>query len=55
MGYMNTITEEYLHAYTNYLPDDWAQFLQIAEFAANNQVSDAIIVSLSLTIYDFDL
>jgi hypothetical protein len=33
--------EQYLRAYVNYLQDDWADWLPLAEFATNNQVSEA--------------
>jgi hypothetical protein len=34
---MNTVMEQYLWAYINYLQDNWAEWLPLAEFAANNQ------------------
>jgi hypothetical protein len=37
---MNTIMEQYLHAHVNYLQDDWADWLPLAEFATNNQASE---------------
>jgi hypothetical protein len=36
----NAIMEQYLWAYVNYQQDDWAHFLPMAEFAANNHVSE---------------
>jgi hypothetical protein len=39
---MNAIIEQYLRAYVNYLQDDWADWLPLAEFAANNQASETI-------------
>ena len=38
---INASMEEYLRGYVNYLQDDWAKMLAIAEFAGNNQVSAA--------------
>ena len=35
---INASMEEYLRGYVNYLQDDWAKMLAIAEFAGNNQV-----------------
>ena len=37
---MNAIMEQYLRAHVNYLQDDWADWLPLAEFAANNQASE---------------
>jgi hypothetical protein len=32
--------EQYLQTHVNYLQDDWADWLPVAEFAANNQASE---------------
>ena len=37
----NTVMEQYLRSYVNYLQDDWSSWLPLAEFAANNQASEA--------------
>jgi hypothetical protein len=37
--------ERYLRAYVNYQQDDWARFLPMAEFAANNHVSETTGIS----------
>jgi hypothetical protein len=37
---MNVVMEQYLWAHVNYLQDDWAEWLPLAEFAANNQASE---------------
>jgi transposase InsO family protein len=37
---MNAVMEQYLGAHVNYLQDDWAEWLPLAEFAANNQGSE---------------
>jgi hypothetical protein len=37
--------EQYLRAYVNYQQDDWARFLPMAEFAANNHVSETTRIS----------
>jgi hypothetical protein len=37
---MNAMMEQYLWAHVNYLQDDWAEWLLLAEFAANNQASE---------------
>ena len=42
---MNTVMEQHLRAYVNYLQDDWTDYLFLAEFARNNQVSDSTTLS----------
>ena len=42
---MNAEMERYLRGYINYLQDDWAQQLCMAEFAANALPSTATTVS----------
>jgi hypothetical protein len=37
---MNAVMEQYLQAHVNYLQDDWAEWLPLAECAANNQGSE---------------
>jgi hypothetical protein len=37
---MNAIIEQYLRAHVNYLQDNWADWLPLAEFATNNQASE---------------
>ena len=37
---MNFVLEQYLRAYVNYLQDDWASWLPLAEFAINNHASE---------------
>ena len=37
----NSVMEQYLRSYVNYLQDDWSSWLPLAEFAANNQASEA--------------
>jgi hypothetical protein len=37
---MNTVMEQYLWAHVNYLQDDWAKWLLLAEFTTNNQASE---------------
>jgi hypothetical protein len=36
---MNAIMEQYLQVHVNYLQDDWADWVPLAEFATNNQAS----------------
>ena len=36
---LNAVMEQYLRCYISYQQDDWAHWLPMAEFAANNQVS----------------
>jgi len=42
---MNAVMEQHLRAYVNYLQDDWTDYLFLAEFAGNNQVSDSTTLS----------
>ena len=37
---LNAVMEQYLRAHVNYLQDDWAKWLNLAEFATNNQASE---------------
>ena len=37
----NQVMEQYLRAFVNYLQDDWAEWLPLAEFAANNLVNES--------------
>jgi hypothetical protein len=37
--------EQYLQAYVNYQQDDWAHFLPMAEFTANNHISETTGIS----------
>src|SRR3979411_583979 len=42
---MNAVMEQHLRAYVNYLQDNWTDYLFLAEFAGNNQVSDTTTLS----------
>jgi len=42
---MNAVMEQYLRSYMNYLQDDWADWLPIAEFASNNHTTETTAVS----------
>jgi len=42
---MNAVMEQYLRSYVNYLHDDWADWLPIAEFASNNHTLETSVVS----------
>jgi hypothetical protein len=42
---MNAIMQQYLPEHINYLQDDWADWLPLAEFAANNQASETTSAS----------
>ena len=42
---MNAVMEQYLQSYVNYLQDDWADWLPIAEFASNNHTLETTAVS----------
>jgi len=41
MEQMNAGMEQYLRVFVNYQPDDWVQWLPLAEFAANNGISES--------------
>ena len=51
---MNAIMEQYLRAHMSYLQDDWAIWLPLAEFAANNQASETTGVSPFFGLYGID-
>ena len=42
---LNAVMEQYLRWYVNYLQDDWPKWLPLAEFAANNQMSESTKIS----------
>ena len=46
---MNSVFEQYLRAYVNYLQDDWAFWLPSAEFVINNHVSETTQCTFFLT------
>ena len=50
---VNAVVEQHLRAYVTYLQDDWADFLFLAEFAGNNQVSDTTTMSPFFTNFGF--
>jgi len=43
---VNAVVEQHLWAYVAHLQDDWADYLFLAEFSGNNQVSDTTTLSL---------
>jgi transposase InsO family protein len=51
---INAVIEQYLRAYVSYLQEDWADWLPLAEFAANNQASEATGVSPFFGMYGMD-
>ena len=42
---INAVVEQHLRAYVSYLQDDWVDYLFLAEFAGNNQISETTTVS----------
>ena len=46
---MNSVFEQYLRAYVNYLQNDWAFWLPSAEFAINNHASETTQCTFFLT------
>jgi hypothetical protein len=45
--------EQYLRSYVNYLQDDWSSWLPVAEFAANNQSSEATGLSPFFALHGY--
>jgi len=39
---MNSSMDQYLRVFVNHQQDDWVKWLPLAEFAANNEVSETI-------------
>jgi hypothetical protein len=50
----NAIMEQYLRSYVSYQQDDWVDWLPIAEFTANNAVSETTHVSPFMANYGYD-
>ncbi|KAF9881405.1 hypothetical protein CkaCkLH20_01555 [Colletotrichum karsti] len=50
---MNATLEQYLRLYVAYLQDDWADWLPLAEFAANDAVSETTGVTPFFANYGF--
>ena len=42
---INAVVEQHLCTYVSYLQNDWVDYLFLAEFAGNNQVSETTTVS----------
>jgi len=42
---INSVMEQYLRCYVNYLQDDWSEWLPLAEFASNNHTSETTATS----------
>ena len=51
---INSGVEQYLRAFMNYHQDDWVDWLPLAEFAANNAVSETTGVSPFFANYGFN-
>jgi hypothetical protein len=51
---VNAGIKQYLCQFTNFLQDDWADWLPLAEFAANNVTSESTGVSPFFTNYGFN-
>ena len=51
----NAVMEQYLRSYVSYLQDNWSSWLPLAEFAANNQTSDATHTSPYFTLHGYHL
>lgn len=51
---VNAVMEQYLRSYLNYQQSDWAQWLPIAEFSANNSISNTTTVTPFFANYGFN-
>ena len=49
----NSVMEQYLRSYVNYLQDDWSVWIPLAEFAANNHSSEATNLSPIFAIHGY--
>ena len=49
----NSVMEQYLRSYVNYLQDDWSSWLPLAEFAANNHSSEATNLSPFFALHGY--
>jgi hypothetical protein len=52
---MNASTEQYLRVFVNHQQDDWVQWLPLAEFAANNGISETTKCTPCLAVQGVDL
>jgi hypothetical protein len=51
---VNSGIEQYLRAFMNFHQNDWVQWLPLAEFAANNVISETTGVSPFFANYGFN-
>jgi hypothetical protein len=51
---MNAGMEQYLRVFVNHQQDDWVQWLPLAEFAANNGVSESTKCTLFFAVHGVD-
>ena len=51
---VNSVLEQYLRCYVDYLQDDWNDWLPIAEFASNNHASETTGISPFYANYGYD-
>ena len=49
----NSVMEQYLISYVNYLQDDWSAWLPLAEFATNNHSSEATNLSPFFALHGY--
>jgi sensor domain CHASE-containing protein len=50
---VNAVLEQYFQNFVNYQQDNWAQWLPLAEFAANNHTSETTNCSVYFGNYGF--
>jgi hypothetical protein len=51
---INAGMEQYLRVFVNHQQDDWVQWLPLAEFAANNGVSESMKCTPFFAVQDAD-
>jgi hypothetical protein len=54
MEQMNAGMEQYLRVFVTHQQDDWVQWLPLAEFAANNGLSESTKCTLFFAVQDMD-
>src|SRR5690606_11723767 len=52
--HFNSVTGQYICCYVNYLQDDWAKWLELAEFSGNNHSLETTGISSFFANYGYD-
>ena len=50
---LNAVMEQYLRSYVSYLQDDWSTWLPLAEFSANNTISETTNLSPFFALHGY--